>query len=778
MKIQIGLLAIGCVLFFSAVGCQFNTQEAVPQKAPLKLDGPGENCFGPSLTSLEGYFRGVAEKKEIDNAFECVSGALEMFATYGRGSVNKESFSSSELRAFLERHFLGSVKLNDTILLEFMRIKQSLLGGATDRLTKAEIAKLTVVLETLRGELQRLRPYIAILTQRETGSVGVVDSSLLEQAISDFTFSMDTVGTLLGQSKQPYRLENFTTLLTEIQNLYSTRSEWKGPAWFAQQMPLIEAAKAVLIRPEGSTIAPDEWNLLLSHVGRIYGLFLRFKYAIKDRDMFNGDALTQIEIGVFQIAQVLEDAIKAKGTDKIDYRLLNELFEALGVTKTFVLPIQGVTMKNLLEPLFDRIFNPVVIDSARGARRLDPSDKLSAKGYRASQGGLTTVNLTRLRNTLLSWIEMQQLWGRLEKDAAKVNSRYAVGKPIPIKLVRSLWGTYSPHHKEAWSDLKSLLDRPLPPATYPDGRLMLLPTVSIVIDRASFTGLNWKQQIVRAIGYGYVSDPKGLRMSGVTYKQLEEVFNDFWAIAIDLGFIDHTDGEIWKTGYTIANTFLPSSNGDDRVGFHEAVDLFMVSFGSGIISKKMIRDDVLANCEHGDLNTSGVPRIKEACWRNRVHGGYRNFFEKMPAWTAMAKSRSADGWEQFFRDLLKASRKVTNPSGPLASGEMDRVVSIHHYIEAVFLRFDTNQDGKLTMAEADKGYYLFQKILKEASKFSDDNEVHALYAHLLTFGKAPESFSEKLYWLWWKKNPQEWEARVEADRETLTTIFGNLASYL
>lgn len=773
MKFHIALGAVFCGVLS---GCQLNTQEVVPENPPLKLEAPSENCFGPSLTSIELYFQGAADREKIDSAFACVSGALEMFSTYGRGSTNSESFSSVELRAFLERHFLGSIKLSDSLLLEFMRIKQSLLGGATDRLTKAEIAKLKVVLETLRGEFQRLRPYVGILTQRDPGPLGVVDSALLEQALSDFTYSMDTIGTLLGQSKQTYRLENFKTLLLEIQNIYSTRSDWKGPDWFAKQMPLLEAAKAVLIRPDGATIEPNEWNLLFSHVGRIYGLFLRFKYAIKDRDMMHGEALAQIEIGVLEVARVLEDAIAAKGTGKIEYPLLRQLLEALETTKAFEFPVKTATMEGLLEPVFDRILNPVVIDTA-GGKLLDAKDPLSAMGYRASQGGLTLVNLTRLRDTLLSWIEMQQLWERLEKDAARKNSRLA-GKPIPIKMVRSLWASYTPYHQEAWADLKSLFDRPLPPATYPDGRLMLLPTSSIVIDSASFAGLNWKQQIVRAIGYGYVSDPKGLRMTGITINQLEEVFNDFWALTLDLGFLDKTDGTIWKTGFTIANTFLTSSNGDDRIGFHEAVDLFVMSFGSGIISKHMIRDDVLANCENLPVNTSGVPMIKEECWRNRVLLGYQSFFSTLPQWTKAAKARSPDEWDEFFGDMMKASRKADNPSGPLRSGEMDRVVSIHHYIEAVFLRFDSNLDNRLTMEEADKAYYLFQKILKDASGFKDNGDVHALYAHLLTFGKPPESISDKIYWLWWKRHPEEWEKRVNADRNTLTTIFGNLASHL
>jgi hypothetical protein len=768
----LGTSLFAAVLVTSA--CQLNTQEAVPESAPLKLTGPSENCFGESLKTFEAYFRSEAAPAQIDTAFSCVSGALEMFATYGRGATNRNSFSSQELRAFLERHFLGTLKLNDSILLEFFRVKQSLLGGAIDRLTKTEIDRLQEVLETLRVEVQRLRPYISILNQSQ--AVGTVDASLLEQALSDFAFSMDTIGTLLGQSKQPYGLESFKTLLVEIQNLYAGRSDWKGPEWISKQLPLLAAAKAVLIRPQGNAIQPDEWHLLFSHVGRIYGLFLRYNYAIKGRDLFYGEALSQIEISILQTSDILEDAIAAKGNGKIEVELLQAFVDELGKGQSFELPIQASTINGLLEPLFERILNPIVIDALIGSK-IDPSDRLSAKGYRAVQGGLTSVNLARLRETLLSWVEMQQQWERLERDIVRRNSSLS-GKPIPIALVRKYWATYTPHYQESWADLKSLFDRSLPPAVYPDGRLMMVPTKKIVIDRNSFSSLNWKQAIVRALSYGYLSDPEGLRMTGITLPQLKSVFDDFWPLTLDLKFLDPTDVDIWKTGFTIGNIFLFSSNGDDRLSFHEAVDLFMFSFASSVISKETIRPDVYLNCELGDLNAGGNPRVKADCWRGRFRKGYATNFSKMPAWTSMAKGWANGSWDEFFGYLEKASRKSNNPSGPLGTSEMDRPVSIHHYIESLYVRWDSNGDGRLSMAEADKAFYLFREILRKASGFSNNEEVRALYFYLLTFGKAPESFGDKLYWLWWKKTPDEWEKRVSADRLMLTQIFGNLAAQL
>lgn len=768
------LIVFAAVVIF-ATGCQLSTQEE-PVTPPMKLGGATENCFGETLHTFEKYFSETATAEEIDTGYSCVSGALDLFITHARGSTNRESFSANELRTFLESQFLGSMKLSDPLLQEFMRIKQALLGGAIDRLTKTEITHMISVLETFRIETQRLRPYIGILSLSTSGQN--VDSSLLEQALSDLNFSTLKIGALLADSKQPYKLDNLNTLLGEIQKLYQNGSTWRGPAWFAKQMPTIAAAKAVLILPQGDTIQPEEWRLLFSHIGRLYGLYLRFAYAIRDRDLFYGPALDQITIGVHQVVEVLQDAMAAKPSGKIETRLLKDFLWEVGKADTFKMPVQASTISGLLDPLLERIFNPAKLTKRRASVRRDRrGHRLAARGFHMAQGGLTTDNLARMSDTVLGWIEMQQQWELLEREAVRRKPALA-GKPIPIAMVRSIWAGLTPQHTEPWSDLKVLIDRPLPPFIDDDGHMIIDPGTSFSVSRSSFASLNWKQQVIRTLGNGYLTDPVGQRMTGVTSDQFRSVFMDFWVLALDMKFLDPTDTDIWKTGFTISNMFFPSSNGDDRLGFQEAVDLFVFTWGADAISKKMIRVDVQANCSHGPLDPAGFPRIDEKCWKARFRKGYPKFFSTLPAWPKMVGNWNDGSWDAFLDDLERASRKATNPDGPLAGSEMDRTVSIHQFIEVLFARFDADQDGQLTMQESDQAFFLFKKLLKEASGFSDDSEVRALFFYLLAHGHPPETWLEKLKWLSWKGDPQAWQDGVHADRRMLTQIFGTLAASL
>jgi len=766
------------LLSAALAGCGLNTLEAVPGEAPLKLSGPTENCMSESLKHLESYFKGSASTEQVDTAFACVSGALEMFTTYGRGTSDRDSFSSIELRTFLERHFLGNLKLSDSLLNEVMRVKIAILGGSPDRLTKAELTRLVEVLDILRIEALRLRPYVDILNQRLPSDGQSVDPSHLEQAISDFTFTMDTLGALLGKSRQVYKLENLKTLLQDFQGLYEGRSNWKGPEWFAQQMPLIVSAKALLIRPAGESISPDEWQLLFSHVGRSYGLFLRFKYAITGRDLFFGEGLAQIEIGILEVAGILEEAIEAKGDGKISYQIMRDFVLALGASGSFDLPVQASTIADLLEPLLEKIFNPIVL-GVENANRLDPKDPLSVRGERAAQGGLTRTNLHRIRDTVLGWVETQEFWERLEVEAMRKDPTLKKGQPIPLKVVRPIWASFRPVFAEPWADLKSIFDRPLPPSTRENGTVIFENSKKIVYDRKSFRELNWKQQVVRTIGYGYISDPEGLRMSGITLDQFEKVFIAFRQLAIDLDFLEKSDNEIWKTGFSISNIFLFSSNGDDRIGYHEATDLFVVSFASSVI-RDGIEADLLLNCEAGPLDDGGRPTLKASCWRKQIKAGYTDFLSDIPGWVRQAKGFGSGSWRKFFENMEKASRKIDNPSGPLASSERSRAISIHHYIESLYTRWDSNRDDRLSLTEADKSFFLFKRILKDASGFNNEDEVRALFFYLLAYGAPPDDgdLGDIVTWLWWKSNPDQWPSRVSASREKLAQIFGNLAAEL
>ncbi|HRK06447.1 MAG TPA: hypothetical protein PLZ57_01655 [Pseudobdellovibrionaceae bacterium] len=768
--------ALSLTLAFGLSACGLSTQDKSASGDPLNIDNKASACMSDSLDSIESYFRGNAREGEIEKAFECVDTALETFSLYARGSRERNSYSTQELRTFLERYFLGDIRLNDAFLSEIMLIKQFLLGGESTQITRLELERARRMIGVLKTEAVRMRPYVRLLNRSLPDNGASWDPSLIEQGLSDFSFTMDQLGGLFAQAREPYKLANFATLLLEFQKLYRGRSNWTGPQWFAKQMPLITSAKALFIRPGGDQIAPDEWRSILATTGRLYGLFLRFKYLIVGRELLRGEGLSQIEISINEVADILEGAIDAKGTGVIDYGIIDEFIDAVYASEAFETTIRASTAKDLARPILEKILNPPRI-SAR-LQPLDPRDPRTARGARSPQNGLTKVNLARARSALLGWIENQQMWERVEREAVRENPALA-GRGIPVNTVTRLWRSYKPIHAESWSDMLAVLEKEIPLSTAANGTMLWeRDRAKISLDRTAFNGINWKQALVRNLGYGYVADPSRLRMDGILLSQFEELFRDMRWIAVDLGFLAPDDETIWNTGFQIANIFLFSSNGDDRLGFLEAVDLFVFSFGGSPISQRA-RTAVYQSCADRGPDSSGMQRVDEACWARNLRRTYAQTFAEMKDWVRHSRDFDEGWWQGFFHHLSRSSRKQP-ATGPMTSGEMDRAISIHHYIEAIFVRWDTNRDGRLSLVEADRAFYLFKPILKKASGFTDDEEVRALYMYLLSYGEPPDrsSISSIINWLWFKNNTDTWPDKVKAHRYRVLQIFGNLAESL
>ena len=769
-------LLLTATLTVAVSACGLSTQDKSAAGDPLSVDNQASACMSDSLDSIEAYFKGEAQAGEIERAFECVDTALETFTNFTRGTRERNSYSTQELRSFLERYFLGDIRLSDSFLNEAMLIKQFLLGGEATQITRLELDRARRIMGVLKTEAVRMRPYVRLLNRSLPDQGASWDPSRIEQGLSDFSYTMDQLGALFAQAREPYKLDSFGKLLTEFQKLYRGRSNWTGPQWFAKQMPLLTAAKALFIRPGGDRIAPDEWRSIFSITGRLYGLFLRFQYLISGRDLLRGEGLAQIEISINEVADVLEGAIDAKGTGVIDYGILDDFIDAVYASGAFETTIRSSTVKNLARPVLEKILNPPRI-SAR-LRPLDPRDPRTARGERSPQNGLTKVNLARARSALLGWIENQQMWERVEREAVRQTPALA-GKAIPINTVTRLWKSYKPIYVESWSDMLAVLEKEVPLSTAANGTMIWQrDRARITLDRAGFNGINWKQALVRHLGYGYVADPSRLRMDGILLDQFEEVFRDLRWIAVDLEFLAPDDETIWSTGFQIANIFLYSSDGNDRLGFLEAVDLFVFSFAGSPISDRA-RTAVYRSCTPRGPDSTGRQKVDEACWARTIRSNYTQIFADMREWVRHTREFDEGWWQGFFHHLSRSSRKQP-ASGAMASGEMDRAISIHHYIEAIYVRWDTNRDGRLSLAEADRAFYLFKPILKKASGFTDDEEVRALYMYLLSYGEPPDrsSLSSIVSWLWFKNNTDTWDSKVNANRYRILQIFGNLAESL
>ncbi|RYZ66797.1 MAG: hypothetical protein EOP05_18605, partial [Proteobacteria bacterium] len=138
-------LAVSALATVSTLSsCSVSTNDGGDGQGPLKLTLPQTDCLARAFPVVQSYFQGTSNVSEVGEAFNCASEAVTMFTANTQGA-NPDYYTPKEIRSFLEQFFLGDIKISDSLLSEAMRLKQVLLGGAIDKITRQELAQAQTV---------------------------------------------------------------------------------------------------------------------------------------------------------------------------------------------------------------------------------------------------------------------------------------------------------------------------------------------------------------------------------------------------------------------------------------------------------------------------------------------------------------------------------------------------------------------------------------------------------------------------------------------------------
>jgi hypothetical protein len=129
---------------------------------------------------------------------------------------------------------------------------------------------------------------------------------------------------------------------------------------------------------------------------------------------------------------------------------------------------------------------------------------------------------------------------------------------------------------------------------------------------------------------------------------------------------------------------------------------------------------------------------------------------------------------RFETNLESAARKPGQKDADYFGSEStDAVLMIFHYVEALFLRFDKNEDGFIDQSEAGSAFPIFQTMLAEKSDMErTDKKVKSVFNWLLAKGYSPpRSFWKSAPFIWWHWTKPDYKA----DRLNLVSVFATLS---
>jgi hypothetical protein len=248
-------------------------------------------------------------------------------------------------------------------------------------------------------------------------------------------------------------------------------------------------------------------------------------------------------------------------------------------------------------------------------------------------------------------------------------------------------------------------------------------------------------------------------------------FTDAHDLGEDMELLEPKDDDLWQTSFNESNMFMLSAVNDEYMSFTEIFDYLAYLLGGGVMSQRMY-NEALERCPRVGVDGFNRPTLDVNCFRMRYGLKYPEVHAELPWWVKTQKDAT---WAEMEQNLEKAARTNGFSNDPISTSDITRMTMVQQYIESLYVRFDGNRDGYIDYDEAQKALPLFKALLKQASGFTSEKKINALYMYILKNGKAPTSFGEKAGFLIWTLSPGKWK-KVTADRLKLLEVVGALKS--
>ncbi|MBY0470586.1 hypothetical protein K2X30_05405 [bacterium] len=769
----------GCFLKFK--------EEAKPEKAIQLVNPEDQDCLEKAPAVLQEYFEGTLESaSKIERLFKCASNSLELFYKYTQGE-REGIYSPNELRKFFQRYFLGEVKISDSLLREIMGLKQTILGGADDVVTTAELQRIKELMEVLRVHAVRLYPYMPVTPEH----LKTMPEEQLNAAIAEMLAGAKSMGGTIESVGYPYSFERFEKLLTEVAAIY----KGEGPRTLLSRMMLFKAFKEIAVGPPYYQIQGSEWSRMFMVSSQWYALYLRYarydyQSGLQQMSWRYGKGHQILMEIVGDSRTLISEAIARHPDHVVGFSQLERLI--LGF-KPDELPVQRETIRKFLVPLFTRI-----LGGADGG-----SEGRSAVG-------LTQGAVNRLWEVVSRWSEGQSY---LEEIYSKVaSSRGMSSRPVdqlsfsPQELLKySANGLIDP---AKCSPTKSLLFSASDVHHEMDclvaySRSMLEPQDDQIFFgpqnddyRISFFDLsqkNWARQLSRIFLAGY-SNQKTLEQNqlGVNIEEFKIFVSDLLDVLVDIRALDKRFKDTaYLRRFREANLFVYSANGNGLMELDEVSDLLVFLVSTKKLAERM-HYGIMKECgcildnpktpggpQECKLDDNfGKPMVDASCYKTRFFNSFETYFDHMPGLASYYRSIDSTLRRSMQDALIRASRATrSGAAAPMDMGDSESLAGLIQYVEAIFSRFDVGKkhgDGTLQRDEAMQAYPVFKSELSKLAGVDSDSQLKAIFAYLLDNGKAPKAdniFEKLQFWfLWIVLSPD-----VNADREKLYQVFAQLA---
>lgn len=757
---RISIAALALTAFIGGCGLRFG--EKAPQEPAPSFSGQGYSCLAEIPLHVDLYVSDNLSETQFVIFVDCLKKAFTSFSQLTRGR-DENTYAPEEIRAFLQSHFLKDRIISDAFLHELMVIKQTVVGGELDRITRPELYSAIELLEDIKKEGIRLKPFVRYLNpklvvQQDPSTLG----EKLKEAYSALENSIQTFISRFQGSKRPYELEHLGVLLSEGRNFVGWEQHFRDSKPVSAWLGLLKTFKALVVSPNhADQIGIAEWTPLLKATSRWYLAYLQFAVGIRDQNLLQGAGLQNTIFVGNEVFSLIEEALLRQPRQTIVYARILDLVSALHGLGWLPEGMRVESVMAVSRLAFNRIFGP---DSAK------PSKRESA--------GLTLPALARIRAEFYRWTaaqtNLETSFGVRQNEpiVTGVGRRNTpdlqMGQPDHSRALEFLVWTQD----SDWMSLHRLKEEIAPMFSPALDRAYIVHAsmrskLGLTHDFYSLSMLNLLRTVVSSIfrGFAETSQTKDEAEQFITKAELQKFYEDVREIGIDLQLLDPRSRLGGERSFYEGNLFLFSSDGyapnrggrEGGFNFIEAIEFFAYLYSGGVAGSAIYRD-LAAACDTPAVKAprdfNNKPYIGRPCAKELLPKALRDRAFHMPELIAYMEDLDEEARAHYIEALVAAAYSPsTSLSDWIEESELTTMMVIMQYSEAVMSRYDVNHDGFIKGREARAAVPVFVGYISEFAKEKmnlslPESFADGAFMYILLHHRIPGVWnSPKVWWL-------------------------------
>ncbi len=740
-------LILGTGLLLLAAGCGLHWNEPSPQPNTISYSGKGFNCVGQIPQHLDLYLSDALSETQIDDFMGCLEKAFVTFGQLTRGR-DQNNYAPDEIRRFLESYFFKERKISDRFLAEFMVVKQVILGGSLNQVSRQELVTFIAILEDIRKQAQFMKPHLKYLSSKFAGQLaasGETANDFSQRLLAANAAFRKTIGVFtdrLQNSKHAYAFANMEAFVTEFRAFVGWEQHFKNAHATREWVDFLRLFKEIAVsREQPEVVRESEWAPMLQSMVRYYTSFIEFEVGVKNRVIFQNAGFRNTLVMANEIFALLKDAVDLQPKQTLTFAQLHRIMASLKDLGWLPERLRVHSLAQFAQVLTTRIF-----------------------GEREA-GGLSRFVLANLESEFYRWAHVQM----------DIEERFPP-PPSPQPAVPELRPNLGAYANKSvarrtsareisgsdWDEFMRVrtLMRPLYLDT-PRVHLMterFLRESNVRFGFYNYSMMNVMRSVITLLFRGYAHDRGGNSLwdGKINIAELQKFYQDIREIGIDLGYIDQRNLNAGSRAFIEGKLFTYSArgliSGDEQMSFVE-----MVEYLAFLYSGSEIGDDIYhelsAHCKTGPVDLKGNVMVSRSCAELQMPDLIEHYTVNMPELNRFLHGASPEVRSGYARAVLGAAFTAASTPEWVERSEITTVTVMIHYAEAIMTRFDTDNDGVLTNDEINAAVPIFsgfiKKIAKEKQNRSlEDSEARAAFLFILDEKRMPSSNWDyfKVYW--------------------------------